>query len=270
MGISKQMRTLLPASFLRHKMPAALCLALCLSAAPQLVSAGDAPVVPVATDSRIKTFVYSENDVFDIVTHYGYQSNVEFGPEEHVETISVGDRLPFQIVPAGRRLFVRALMANARTNLTVVTDKHAYQFDLTSVPAPVMPNEELVYVVRFFYPGDKKNRSATVDMPMGPDVAMVGGAMDASRYNYKYTFSGSDAVAPLRVFDDGKVTYFKFHQAPGSSVPVVYAIDQAGKETLAPTRAVGDYLAVNTVAARFNVRQGDYSVVVYNDKLIHD
>lgn len=269
MGISKQMRTMFLASLPRHMASAAL-LAFGIAAASQSAVAADTPIVPVATDSRIKTFVYSENDVFDIVTHYGYQSNVEFGPDEHVETISIGDKLPFQIVPAGRRLFIRTLLANARTNMTVVTDKHAYQFDLTSVPAPVMPHDELVYVVRFFYPGDKKNRAAAAYSGMG-EMGMGDGAPETARpYNYKYTFSGSDAAAPLRVFDDGRTTYFKFHQAQGMAAPVIYAIDQAGKEVLTPTRAVGDYLAVNTVAPRFNVRQGDYSVVVYNDKLIHD
>src|ERR1700733_5223896 len=84
----------------------------------------DVPV-PVATDSRIKTFVYSENNVFNLVTHYGYQSNIEFGLNEQVETISLGERSSWQIAPAGRRLFVRALTASAHTNMTVITSKHA-------------------------------------------------------------------------------------------------------------------------------------------------
>ena len=116
----------------------------------------DVPV-PVATDSRIKTFVYSENDVFNLVTHYGYQSNVEFGLTEQIERVSLGETSSWQIVPDGRRLFVRALTTNAHTNMTVITNRHAYPFDLTSVPTPTTPNEELAYVVRFFYPGDKKN-----------------------------------------------------------------------------------------------------------------
>src|SRR5665213_77922 len=106
--------------------------------------AADIPV-PVATDSRIKTFVYSENDVFTIVTHYGFESNIEFGREEEIETISIGDRVGFQIVPSGRRLFIRPQTDHARTNMTIVTNKHAYQFDLISVPTPVNPNEGLAY-----------------------------------------------------------------------------------------------------------------------------
>src|ERR1700735_1751011 len=82
----------------------------------------DVPV-PVATDSRIKTFVYSENDVFNLVTHYGYQSNIEFGLNEQVEQISLGERASWQVVPSGRRIFIRALVTNAHTNMTVITNK---------------------------------------------------------------------------------------------------------------------------------------------------
>lgn len=248
---------------------------LCLVFYTQFVGQASAAVdafTPVATDSRIKTFVYSENDVFNIVTHYGYQSNIEFGVQEEVETISVGDRVPFQVIPAGRRLFIRAMMANARTNMTVVTNKHAYQFDITSVPAPVMPNEELVYVVRFFYPDDKKNLPSPyqgVIRANEPEMASV--QIDsAPSYNYKYTFSGSDAIAPLKVFDDGKATYFKFQKVAGSPALAIFSMDEYGKETLVTEHISGEYLVVDSVAPRFSIKQGDYSVLIYNDKMIHN
>ena len=91
--------------------------------------------IPVVTDSRIKTFVYNPNEVFTLTTHYGYQSNIEFAEKETIETVSVGDRVAWQIIPAGRRLFLRAQEENARTNMTVVTNLRAYQFDLLSSSA---------------------------------------------------------------------------------------------------------------------------------------
>jgi hypothetical protein len=77
---------------------------------------------PITTDSRIKTLVFNPNEVFTITTHYGYQSNIEFGPKEVIDTISVGDRIGWQITPAGRRLFIRAQEENAHTNMTVITN----------------------------------------------------------------------------------------------------------------------------------------------------
>jgi type IV secretion system protein VirB9 len=233
--------------------------------------------VPVATDSRIKTFVYSENDVFNLVTHYGYQSNIEFGLNEQVETISVGERSSWQIIPAGRRLFIRALTTNAHTNMTVITSKHAYQFDLTSVPVPITPNEELAYVVRFYYPGDKKNAVPAVytddvrnaadigtatpaSMPAGPQAASGG-------YNYSYTFTGGGAITPVKLYDDGASTYFKFRDASVS--PSIAVIGPDGKEVAATPRHSGDYWVVDTIAPRFAVRQGSDTVYIYNEKLSH-
>src|SRR6478735_8817090 len=82
--------------------------------------------MPVTTDSRIKTFVFNANEVYTITTHYGYQSNIEFGQKESIETVSIGDRVAWQIIPAGRRLFIRAMEENAHTNMTIVTNLRAY------------------------------------------------------------------------------------------------------------------------------------------------
>jgi len=234
---------------------------LSLMAAIPCAYAGDVPT-PVATDSRIKTFVYSENDVFNIVTHYGYQSNIEFGNQEEIETISVGDRVPFQIVPAGRRLFIRAMSTDAHTNMTIVTNKHAYQFDVASVPAPVMPNEELVYVVRFFYPDDKKNAPAVYSDELKPNIAMPN--LQNQLYNYSYTLSGSEEISPLQIFDDGRSTWFKM---PNSyNIAKIYAISNSGSENLLNPRISGEYTVVDTISGKFAIRSGSQAVYVYNEK----
>jgi type IV secretion system protein VirB9 len=225
---------------------------------------------PVATDSRIKTFVYSENDVFNVVTHYGYESNIEFGLQEQIETISVGDRIGFQIVPAGRRLFIRAMSTSARTNMTVVTTKHAYQFDLTAVPMPVSPNEELAYVVRFFYPDDKKNIAALSAAPvsmasMDKNISSATTPSGGMIYNYNYTFTGSDSAAPLKVFDDGNSTYFKLRS--DDTKPRIALVNAAGKEKLLTSRHEGEYWVVDNTSARFTIRMNGALVCVYNEKM---
>ena len=125
---------------------------------------------PVASDSRVKTLVYNENDVYNLLTYYGFQSNIEFGPKETIETVSIGDRAGWQLVPAGRRLFVRAVANELHTNMTVVTNMHAYQFDLRATDPATVPQEELVYVIRFFYPDDaeKMRRASSPVVPAAP------------------------------------------------------------------------------------------------------
>lgn len=138
----------------------------CSMASPALAQ------TPVTTDSRIKTYVYNENDVYNLLTYYGYQSNVEFGIDEKIQTVSIGDRVGWQLVPAGRRLFIRALSEDLHTNMTIITNERTYQFDLRSTNPAKLPMEELVYVVRFFYPDDKANAQPATTYPVPtPSVA---------------------------------------------------------------------------------------------------
>lgn len=264
----------------RNAIYSALFAYLVLQPALAPASASDIPV-PVATDSRVKTLVYNENDVYSLLTHYGYQCNIEFSPQEEIETISIGDRVGWQVIPAGRRLFIRAMEEFARTNLTVVTNRRAYQFDLKSTSSTVTPNEELVYVVRFFYPDDRKNRLAPA--PYSDDVAPITGipvpvttppvipsspiapAVQSSSYNYNYTFSGPDHIAPTKLFDDGANTYFKF---PGmSSPPKILMVLPTGAEAEVEAFQQGEYWVVRQVAPRFSVRQGSDVVCIYNEML---
>lgn len=225
----------------------------------------DVPV-PVATDSRIKTFVYSENDVFNIVTHYGYESNIEFPANEQIETISIGDRMGWIIVTAGRRLFIRPTLAHARTNMTLVTNKRAYQFDLTAVPAVYSPNEELAYVVRFFYPDDKKNAlpQAAYSDEMAPAPPSDAPPAAAGKNNYKYSYTGDEQVAPVKVFDDGAVTYFKF--GAGVDSPKISAVGSDKREVPVSARKEGGYWVVDAVSAQFVVRQGSATACIFNEK----
>jgi type IV secretion system protein VirB9 len=228
----------------------------------------------VVTDSRIKTFVYNENDVYNVLTHYGYQSNIEFGRNEEVQTISVGDRVAWQIIPAGRRLFVKAMEENAHTNMTVVTNKRAYQFDLASSgQVPLHPSEELVYVVRFYYPDEHANYPSPAIYSDGianaaptPEynAPVVASPAATSSYNYNYTFTGPSQAAPLKIYDDGQTTYFKFSQL--AAMPQFFVLTPDGKEhPVQPQFSPDGEVFVATTAPRFSIRQGATQVIVFNE-----
>lgn len=82
-------------------------------------------------------------------------------------------------------------------------------------------------------------------------------------FNYRYTFSGPDYAAPLKIFDDGKSTFFKF---PAQAVPQIAVVTAKGETLDVPVRRTSDGLiAVGVVAPRFSVRQGADQVLVYNE-----
>lgn len=249
--------------------------------------------MPITTDSRIKTFVYNPNEVFSITTHYGYQSNVEFGERESIDTVSIGDRVAWQIIPAGRRLFIRAMEENAHTNMTIVTNQRAYQFDLKSSGSDAtFGSEQLTYVVRFYYPGDPVSAtnfmpspapmaatpvsySAPAQAPYTPPVSTGSIPAPAPSYtpapaptanaafNYRYTYSGPSTAAPVKIYDDGRSTYFKYRS---QVTPRVSVITARGEQMDVPVRQVGGgVVAVDIVAPRFSLNQTGGQVIVYNE-----
>lgn len=109
----------------------------------------------ITTDSRIKTYIYNPNEVYLLVVHYGFQSQMEFAKGEEVQTISLGDAYAWKITPLGNRLFIKPMEKNIRTNMTVLTNKRSYQFDIVARELDDQDDADLVYVVRFYYPSNK-------------------------------------------------------------------------------------------------------------------
>ncbi len=113
----------------------------------------DDKIMNLTTDSRIKTYIYSPNDVYLLVLQYGFQLNVEFAKNERVQTISLGDNYAWKITPLDNLLFIRPLERNIRTNMTIITNKNTYYFDLVSHDdEDDLSQSDQMYLVRFYYP----------------------------------------------------------------------------------------------------------------------
>ena len=112
----------------------------------------DNKIMDLTTDSRIKTYIYSPNDVYLLVLQYGFQLNVEFAKNERVQTISLGDNYAWKITPLDNLLFIRPLERNIRTNMTIITNKNTYYFDLVSHDDDDENQNDQMYLVRFYYP----------------------------------------------------------------------------------------------------------------------
>ncbi len=229
---------------------------------------------PVITDSRIKTLVYNENDVYTLLTHHGYQAHIEFGGKEVIQTISIGNKTAWQIIPEGRRLFIRSLVAGAHTNMAVITNLRTYQFDVRATRGGNIPvREDLIYMVRFYYPDEHLPKSAAYALPpVYADDMMKAIPVSPKNpqptalpaLNFNYTFTGDDEFAPLRMFDDGKATYIQLPQ-PAK----LFTISVDGRETPVTTRRTSDgFEKVSLVAPRFIIRYPDGDVQVYNESML--
>jgi type IV secretion system protein VirB9 len=244
-----------------------LCL---LSAQVQLAEAG----VPITTDSRIKTFVYNENEVFHLTLHYGYQSNIEFAIGEEIDTLSIGNSSSWKITPVDRRLFIKPLEGSAKTNMTVITNKRTYQFELESKDPDQNLDEELVYVVRFFYPSEsfdnplpkideKKFMPEKVEKLPDADIKSNSDTKN-NNFNFSYTITGPDSIAPVKIFDDGERTFFKFPNN-NATLPSLFIVEENKSENRTSYARQGEYIVVKRIFKKMALRLGKDVVYVFNE-----
>ena len=217
---------------------------------------------PLATDRRIETIMYTPDEVYKFTGHYSYQSAIEFAADEEIQTVSMGDSVAWLIEPSGNRIFLKPLEQNAATNMTVLTSKRSYVFELHARQASGIDDPQLVFVLRFMYPNEATDNITST--PVDDRVPDLEDADVRKKLNFNYTLRGKDFIAPMRIFDDGEFTYFEFRNK-NADVPAFFLVDSDGKEALINYRVRGDYIVVERVWNVFTLRHGNDLVCVYNE-----
>lgn len=204
-----------------------------------LLTAAETPR-PGPRDAHIQTVFYDPDEVVRLTGALGWQIMIEFGPDERIENVSIGDALAWQVTPNKRakHLFLKPLSRKASTNMTVVTDRRRYAFQLDAGPR----RASTPWVVRFDYP--KAVVVAYAEPPPPPEPVR----------NFAYVTAGDPAVAPARVWDDGRLTYFEF--AEGLALPAIYAGGPGKDEALVNSSARGRVTVVQQLGSRFTLRNG--------------
>ncbi len=219
---------------------------------------------PGTADARIKSYTYHENDVFYLKGHYGFTMVVEFSPKEKVESISIGDSEAWQVIPGSRKnlIYIKPLEQNAETNMTVLTSKRIYTFELAADRAATPKSRDLTFRVKFRYPEEETLELANFGGKPAGKYNPLDGA-DASAWNFDYSYAGDRGLRPKRVFDDGTFTYFEFNK-PGTT-PAIFSVDDQGNESLVNFNTEGSYMIVNSTGRQFTVRDGNTTTCIFND-----
>lgn len=227
---------------------APLALTLTLALASGGAQAADVPQ-PGMTDSRIQTVDYDPEQVILLLGALNYQFMLEFGGDERIENVSIGDAIGWQVTPnkAANRLFIKPVDPKSGTNMTVVTTSRRYVFDLRI--ASRAQRDAVPYVVRFRYP------QVAVALPE-PDP-------EPQPLNEAYTVAGSAENRPLRIFDDGRMTYFQW--AEGAAQPAIFAVGPKGEESLVNVGVRQGYTVVEQLSPRFVLRNGKEVATVTNN-----
>ncbi|MES2215450.1 MAG: P-type conjugative transfer protein VirB9 [Pseudomonadota bacterium] len=218
---------------------------------------------PTAVDSRIRVMVYNPYDVFKYTGYYGYQASIELARDEEVISISMGDTTAWQIVPAGFRIFIKPMESQATTNMTLVSNKRTYFFELHAEEAQDINDPDMVFNVKFLYPDSKdensiKSYNAGVS---GPDLS------HPEKYNFNYAISGNEEIAPIKIFDDGEFTYLQFHDK-NAEMPAIFAVDEDLREAMVNSRVSPNtpgLIIVEQVFRKLSARLGKKVVCIFNE-----
>jgi type IV secretion system protein VirB9 len=215
-----------------------------------LAEYGRAPVV----DPRIRTLMYDPDRVVSIHGVFGYQLMIQFGADERIEDVAIGDGAAWQVTPnkGASLLFLKPIDQAAATNMTVVTDRRSYLFQLSASSPAGLARSDMTYVIRFAYPPEPVVVATPPPPPPPPP----------QRRNAAYTYAGARDLLPAEVFDDGQFTYFKWPET--ASTPALFLVARDGTESLVNYSYRDGYQVVEQVAHLFRLRNGKDVTTIIN------
>ena len=229
----------------------------------------------VRQDQRVREVEYDPSQVTLVTTQRLISTQVEFSPEETIVTAGIGNP-SYNMVAKLNYLFVKPTEMHPPTNVNVVTQlpdgrRRSYQLVFGITPTGER-REPPFFLVRFKYSADVQARraaeaAARADVQKGREADRVL-ARDANLLwrNYAYAIQGETPFEPAEVYDNGKVTTFRFKGA--TELPAIYLGLDDGKDELVPKSVDGELVTVHAVAKKFVLRRGDLVMCVFNERFV--
>jgi type IV secretion system protein VirB9 len=211
-----------------------------------------------AADARLASRLYDPEAIVRIEGQAGVQATIAFAEDEHIENVAIGDSVSWQVTPNKRAnlLFVKPLKLKARTNMTVVTDRHTYFFDLVAGTGA-----RPIYALRFTYPEAQSKPAgnpaqAALSAEEADAIATAGQArpLEPAKLNFAWRTRGKAALLPARVFDDGASTYLGWAQ--GTPLPAILVRNEKGVEGPVNFAVRDDVIVIDGVPALILLRRG--------------
>ncbi len=203
---------------------------------------------PGPVDPHIQRVQFDPEQVVALHGALGWQVMIEFGGDERIENVSIGDSLAWQVTPnkRARMLFLKPLLRNGATNMTVVTSLRRYAFSLSTGPR----ERRTPWVLHFDYPPPP----IVETLPEPPPPPPV-------KLDFSYSRLGDPAVMPARVWNDGRQTYFEF--AEDTPFPAIFAWGPGkNDESLVNVATRGRIQVVQQMGQRFILRSGTHFATV--------
>lgn len=234
--------------------------------------AGVEAVPEKQADARIRTVTYDDASVYTIRGKVRVQTTVKFADDERIENVAIGDSKAWQVQPnkAQSLLFVKPLEPSAVTNLTVVTSKRTYLFDLIA-----SPKNAPLYVLQFRHPELEKAREeariaaeneALEEQANALELAAASdpyAVSDPATLNFAWAGDGDSKLLPARAYDDGEALFLTW--PAGTPIPVILTTNAEGDEGPVNYVVRGDTLVLDEVPGQIILRSGDEEATLTNN-----
>lgn len=222
---------------------------------------------PALADARLVERLYDPAAVVKIEGKTKVQATIQFGEDESIENVAIGDSSAWQVTPNKRAnlLFVKPLEATASTNMTVVTNKRTYLFDLVA-----NPRARPLYVLKFTYPDEPEKApetqlAAVVETASPAEMAAATdpyAVVDPAELNFAWSAKGNRTLLPARTYDDGTATFLSW--PAGQPVPAILVKDAEGTEGPVNFTVRGDVIVVDGVPREIVLRSGKEAATLTN------
>lgn len=210
-----------------------------------------------------QVYAFMPGALYQVYTSVGKVTDIALQPGEHLVgtgPVAAGDTARWVIGTtesgSGEQLQVHILvkptLPTLATNLVINSDRRTYHIELQALPAIYMasvswryPQDELLAVTQ-------AEDKARAQAPVAQDI-------DPTHLNFNYRLDGDNVSwKPLRAFDDGAKVYIEMPPAPsGADLPPLFLIGADGKAELVNYRVQNNFLIVDRLLDRAELRLGD-------------
>jgi type IV secretion system protein VirB9 len=224
-------------------------------------------------DSRIRTVEYVPDDVIRVTGFVGYQIHFQFAQGEEFVNLGSGDRDGIDVGREANHLFIKPRVEKVGTNITLLTNRRAYQLHYTAVrKKPDPKKDDVIYSIRFAYPEDearevqarreREEAEARAKASREAQERALAQAAQQRPRNEAYEFCGTGTLRPVAAFDDGVHTRLRF--AARTELPAIFVRNEDGTESLVNLNVERDEVVLHRVARQWVLRRGQLVGCVRN------